>query len=156
MELDEADNGGATAEDCGDELGPVDGAAAAPATAKQQTLEQIDPGFLHASAVKALTGLAPLVEGVDPDHIGPGFKEPVRGSERARFALPLYEMWTELAAERWMLEPVSKVFKLLLALPAGEAHCERVIGALRKMVSPFGFSMCEKTILARLAAHGRA
>jgi hypothetical protein len=65
-------------------------------------------------------------------------------------------MWDGLAAARWLLRPMSKGFKPLLALPAGEAHCERVICALRKMVSPFGFSMCHETILARLAADSRA
>jgi hypothetical protein len=50
--------------------------------------------------------------------------------------MPLYEMWDGLGATRWLLEPVANVSKLLLALPAGEAHCQRIISALGYMVSP--------------------
>jgi hypothetical protein len=162
LELDEAADGGPPADDGGESTGgalrPLVGAVAAPGSSGRQTLEQIDPGHLYEAAVTALTRLAPLVDGVNPAHVAPGLriwlKEPVRGRERT-FDMSLHQMWHTLGAGRWLLEPVAKLFKLLLALPAGEAHCERIIGALRKMVSPFGFSMSEKTMLARLAAHGR-
>jgi hypothetical protein len=68
--------------------------------------------------------------------------------------VPPYRIWDRLRATRWLLEP--KVFELQLALPACEAHSEPIISALIKMASPSGYCICEKTILARPAAHGRA
>jgi hypothetical protein len=61
-------------------------------------------------------------------------------------------MWQELASVHFMLATVARLFGRVLALPAGEAHCERVSASLWKMVCPFGFRMCEGTIRARLAA----
>ena len=68
-----------------------------------------------------------------------------------RFDLPPSKLWDELCRARCMLTTLARLFKKALALPASEAHCERVICALRKMVCPFGFRMCEETIRARLA-----
>jgi hypothetical protein len=56
--------GGATAAECGDALVPLDGAAAASGHAKLHAREQLHPGYLCASAVKAAPRLAPQVEGV--------------------------------------------------------------------------------------------
>ena len=80
-------------------------------------------------------------------------REPCSAQDRVRFRLPPARLWDELANARCMLGTIARLFKRVLALPASEAHCERVIGALRKMVCPFGFRMCEKTIRARIAAH---
>ena len=51
-----------------------------------------------------------------------------------------------------MLTTIARLLKRVLALPAGDAHCERVIGAPRKMVCPFGIRMAEDTISARIGA----
>ena len=58
-----------------------------------------------------------------------------------------------------MLVPITRPFQRLLALPASEAHRERVIGALRGKVCTFDFRMAEDTIRARMGAltgHSRA
>jgi hypothetical protein len=52
-------------------------------------------------------------------------------------------MWDRLGAARWLLEPMAKVFKLALA--ATQEHCERIIGALRKIVSPFHSECARRT-----------
>ena len=63
------------------------------------------------------------------------------------------------AADCRMLAPITRPFQRLLALPASEAHRERVIGALRGKVCTFDFRMAEDTIRARMGAltgHSRA
>jgi hypothetical protein len=65
------------------------------------------------------------------------------------------QLWDALLTAHAVLRPIAPIAKALLALPATEAHCERVIAALRRMICPFSFNMCEETILARLAARGQ-
>jgi hypothetical protein len=40
--------------------------------------------------------------------------------------------------------------RALLTSPATEAHCEQVIGSLRRMICPFALNMSEEAILARV------
>jgi hypothetical protein len=49
----------------------------------------------------------------------------------------------------------ARSFKRVLALPASEAHCERVIDPLREIMCPSGLRICEATICARLSADAR-
>ena len=122
----------------------------------QICIENPATAYLWNKCLQGLHRIAASASEADPILIQPGLesrlREPCSRADRARFKLPLAQMWDELADARLMLRTIARLFKRVLALPASEAHCERVIAALRKMVCPFGFRLCEDTIRARLAA----
>ena len=121
------------------------------------SIEHPDPGYLWERCLHGLQRVAASTPGADARLIQPGMeswlREPCSAHDRVRFRLPPARLWDELANARCMLATIARLFKRVLALPASEAHCERVIGALRKMVCPFGFRMAEDTIRARMGAH---
>lgn len=58
------------------------------------------------------------------------------------------------SAARWMIGTIAAWMRCLLAVPVGEAHCERVIAPPHNLASAFRFSMSELVTRARLAFHG--
>ena len=61
----------------------------------------------------------------------------------------LYDFWNEQPFAR---QTLADVILRLLAIPATEAQCERIFGALRRAVYPHGCRMEDATVAARISA----
>jgi hypothetical protein len=68
---------------------------------------------------------------------------------------PHAQLWSHLLETRPVVRPIAATVKRILALAASEAHCERVIKVLRRMLCPFSFRMTEEVIMARISARSQ-
>jgi hypothetical protein len=94
-------------------------------------------------AVEYAQSTVPLT--VDPEAVVAGFRFWLRGSFsasalKAMQTRNLRDMWEKLAHEYAVLEPLSEVMLRILAIAAAEAHAERVIGHLKRVLTALHFN----------------
>jgi hypothetical protein len=119
----------------------------------------LNPDVWFDRAMEALTYIAQT--GPVRDEIGVVSDELLVRSLRSYLEEPLgpkeaKDLWKAPAefwnTQRFVLKPLAAVCCRLLSVPATEAQCERIFGALRRTVFPHGYRMGDVVVAARLAA----
>jgi hypothetical protein len=141
-----------------DSVGGGDGAT----SAFGRTIEEIRPIKMFDIALAGILDMAARLAGESACNeravraaLVSWLGHPLSGADVELAPEPPATLWQNLAESRPVVRPIATIVRHLLAIPATEAHCERVINVLRRMLCPFGFRMSEATILARIAARGQ-
>lgn len=113
-----------------------------------RSLPRTDPAGLRENYLEFRAGLFTWLQvglsEADLHHLKTIYPEP------GRVTGALTEFWYAMSQSHRAMRLLAPLFARVLAIPASEAHCERIFSAMRRVLTPLSFRMDENTLFGRL------